>query len=52
MHVEKALNAIEGVNAKVDLKANTASVELSQEVKDDTLKAAVADAGYEVVGIQ
>lgn len=51
-HVEKALNSIEGVRAKVDLNAKTASVELSQEVKDDTLKAAVADAGYEVVGIQ
>ncbi|HWS30127.1 MAG TPA: copper ion binding protein [Clostridia bacterium] len=50
-HVEKALNAIEGVSAKVDLKAKTASVELDREVGDDVLKAAVEDAGYDVVSI-
>ncbi len=50
-HVEKALNAIEGVNAKVDLKAKTASVELDREVGDDVLRAAVEDAGYDVVSI-
>lgn len=50
--VEKALNAIEGVNAKVDLKAKTASVELSGEIGDDVLKAAVEDAGYEVVSVK
>ncbi|HWR18208.1 MAG TPA: cation transporter [Clostridia bacterium] len=51
-HVEKALNAIEGVNAKVNLNAKTASVELISDANDDTLKAAVEDAGYEVVGIK
>ena len=50
--VEKALNAIEGVNAKVDLKAKTASVEMSGEIGDDVLKAAVEDAGYEVVSVK
>ena len=50
--VEKALNAIEGVSAKVDLKAKTASVELSADVDDSTLKAAVEDAGYEVVSVK
>ncbi len=51
-HVEKALNAIDGASAKVDLNAKTATVELISDVKDDTLKATIADAGYEVVGIR
>ncbi len=46
--VEKALNAIEGVNAKVDLETKTAFVDLSADVSDDTLKKAIEDAGYEV----
>lgn len=50
--VEKALNALEGVTAKVDLEAKTASVELTSEVSDDTLKKAVEDAGYEVTEIK
>lgn len=49
--VEKALNGIEGVKAKVDLEAKTAFIELDSEVGDDVLKKAVEDAGYEVVGI-
>lgn len=49
--VEKALNAISGVSAKVDLNAKAAFVELSAEVGDDVLKAAVENAGYEVVSI-
>lgn len=50
--VEKALNAIEGVSAKVDLKAKNAAVEISGEVSDAALKAAVEDAGYEVISVQ
>ncbi|MCE5235261.1 MAG: heavy-metal-associated domain-containing protein [Clostridiaceae bacterium] len=50
--VEKALNAIPGVSAKVDLASKSAAAELSSSVADDVLKAAVEDAGYEVVGIQ
>ena len=49
--VEKALNAIDGVTAKVDLEAKTATVEFASEVSDDTLRKAVEDAGYEVVFI-
>ena len=51
-HVEKALNALDGVEAKVDLEAKTATVTLSKEVSDDVLKNAVTEAGYEVVSIQ
>ena len=51
--VEDTLNAIQGVKrAKVDLEQKTAGVELEEEVSDQTLRAAVEDAGYEVVSIQ
>ena len=49
--VEKALNAITGVEAKVELKKNRAVVNLKSEVPDETLKNAVTEAGYEVVSI-
>ena len=49
--VEQALNAIDGVSAKVNLEAKTASVVLSKPVEDQVLVKAVTDAGYEVVGI-
>ena len=51
-HVEKALNALEGVSAAVDLQAKTAQITLSAPVSDETLKNAVVEAGYEVVSIQ
>lgn len=50
-HVEKALNEIEGVHAVVDLDKKQAVVTLDHEVSDDTLKAAVINAGYQVVSI-
>lgn len=50
--VGKALNAMEGVEAKVDLAAKTATVSLSKEVNDADLKKSVEDAGYEVTEIK
>ena len=50
-HVEKALNAIDGVEAKVDLAAKTATLTLNRDVSDEVLRQAVTDAGYEVVEI-
>ena len=50
--VEKALNAIDGVTATVDLDKKTAFIELAKEVPDSALKAAVEDAGYEVAEIR
>ncbi|MBQ4309689.1 MAG: heavy-metal-associated domain-containing protein [Lachnospiraceae bacterium] len=50
--VEKALNGIAGVTAKVDLAAGTAQVECGPEVTDEALTAAVVEAGYEVTGIE
>ena len=50
--VQKALEAVEGVaGVTMSLEDKTAAVELSAEVADDVLKAAVADAGYEVTAI-
>ena len=51
-HVEKALNAIDGVTAKADLDQKLASVTLSKDVSDETLRQAVVDAGYEVTAIE
>lgn len=51
-HVEKALNAIDGATAVVDLEAKTATITLTKEVADDVLKSAVTEAGYEVVSIR
>ena len=48
--VDKALNAIEGVSATVDLEKKTAAV--TGEVSDEVLRKAVTDAGYEVVDIK
>ena len=51
MRVEKVLNAIEGVEAKVDLESNSAKLTLAHEVSDETIKNAVDAIGYEVVGV-
>ena len=50
--VEKALNALDGVEAKVNLEAKSAEVTLSKEVPDGALRKAVEDAGYEVKAVE
>lgn len=50
--VEKALNAIEGVEARVDLEKKTAFAEIKGEISEEVLKKAVEEAGYEVKGIE
>jgi len=50
--VEKALNALPGVTAAVDLEGRKAVVSAEPAVTDEALKTAVTDAGYEVVGIE
>ncbi|MDX9939540.1 MAG: heavy metal translocating P-type ATPase [Sphaerochaetaceae bacterium] len=49
--VEKALNALPGVSAKVDLQGKKAEITLVAPFDDETLGKAVVDAGYEVTGI-
>lgn len=51
-NVEKTLMGIENVSdAVVNLEEKTATVTMDKEVSDETLKTAVENAGYEVVGI-
>lgn len=50
--VEKALNALEGVQAVVSLENKNAVCTITGDVSDDTLRQTVTDAGYDVVGIQ
>ena len=51
-HVTEALNGVEGVESvQVDLKKKRAVVTADASVSDDALKAAVANAGYEVTKI-
>ena len=49
--VEKALNGIDGVKAKVNLKKKDAVVSLEKDVADQTLRDAVQKAGYEAGSI-
>ena len=48
-HVDKALNAIPGASAAVDLDSKT--VVVSGDVTDEAIRAAVEEAGYKVVSI-
>lgn len=48
-HVDKALNGIPGATATVDLDTKTAVV--AGDVSDDAIRAAVEEAGYQVVSI-
>lgn len=56
MHCQKrvsdALNALDGVNATVDLDAGKAKVELPDGMDDETLRHAVEEAGYDVTAIE
>lgn len=49
-HVDKALNALEGVKATVDLENNCAYIE--GDVDETILTHAVEEAGYEVKGFE
>lgn len=49
-HVEKALNALPGITATVNLEAGTATVQ--GDASNEALTKAVTDAGYEVVEIK
>lgn len=49
--VEKALNAMEGVTASVDLEQETATVEITGDVSEQSLIDAVSEAGYTVASV-
>ena len=50
--VDTALNALKGISeVKVDLEGNKATVE-AENVDDKTIKEAIEDIGFDVVGIE
>lgn len=49
---EKALNAMEGVEAKVNLKNKQATVTLSHDIPDEEFAKVIEDAGYQMVSIK
>lgn len=49
--VEKALSAVNGVKAKVNLGKKEAVIDFSADISDDVFINAVTEAGYEVVSI-
>lgn len=49
--VEKVLNAVDGVEARVELRKNRAVVTLNKEIPDQILRETVTEAGYEVLAI-
>lgn len=49
--VQKVLNSIDGVEAKVDLETNSAKLILSKEVSNDLIKSTIDNIGYEVIEI-
>ena len=50
--VTKALNALEGVKAEVNLEKKEAYVEASEGVTKEALTEAVTEAGYEVISVE
>ena len=51
-HVTEALKEIGGTEVEVSLEKKLASAELADDVTDEAIKAAIEDAGYDVVGIE
>lgn len=50
--VEQALEKVDGVHAKVNLRHKEAKVKMDSDVSNETLKQAIEETGYEVVGIE
>ena len=50
-HIERALNALPGIRATVDLSHHTAIVESAAAIEDDVLIQTIQNAGYEVTAI-
>lgn len=49
--VEKALNALPGISAEVNLKKEQAVLAVAGEWNEEAVRKAVTDAGYQVVSI-
>ena len=51
-HVREALKEIGATEVEVSLERKLATAELADGVTDEAIKAAIEDAGYDVVGIE
>ena len=51
-HVTEALKEIGGTEVEVSLERKLATAEVAESVTDEVIKAAIEDAGYDVVGIE
>jgi len=52
-HVTEALNEMAGVsNVKVSLESKSAVIDVTDDVKDEDIKATIEEVGYEVVGME
>lgn len=52
-HATEALSELPGVsNVKVSLETKSAVIDATSDVKDEDIKAAIDEVGYEVVGIE
>lgn len=52
-HVTEALSGLNGVsNVNVKLEEKYALAEVESNIKDEDIKAAISEAGYEVMGIE
>ena len=49
--VTRAINDLDGLSAKVNLKKGEAVVSMSRQAEDDELRSAIESAGYHVVSI-
>ena len=49
---QKALNAIPGVEAKVDLKKKQATVSLEKDIPDHVFSEALTEAGFSLVSVK
>lgn len=52
VHVQNALNSLDGVYSEVNLGRKKAVVRMKEELPDQVLRKAVADAGYSVGSIR
>ncbi len=50
--VERIINDMDGLLAKVNLKSKEVLISMEKEVRDEDIKAAIEKAGYEVVEIR
>lgn len=51
-HVSEALGEIGAKDVDVSLDGKFATAEISEDITDEVIKAAIEDAGYDVVGIK